>query len=69
MERPTREQMIEQLFDADFDAARDDASDFISDVILDGYKGLNQLTDDELWEEYQEYFAEREGLFEGQVIK
>ena len=47
-----REKVKQAILDILYECYSDDAAAFIQDTLLDGFKGLNELTDEELVEEY-----------------
>lgn len=51
-EKPTREEMIDFLYD------RYAENDSLDDYILDGFKGLNDRTDEELLEQWNDLHDE-----------
>lgn len=55
----TREEMIQELIDDDMNGVASmsmgENDDLIRDMLLDGRKGYNNYTDEELQEEYKRY--------------
>jgi hypothetical protein len=48
-----RQEMIKMLIDFDYDSIQNDGThaDFLYDMLYDGFKGYNNMTDDELVQE------------------
>ena len=62
LSKKIKKQLLNNLAEEMIDCECDNPHDFVSDVILNGYgKGLNQLSDEELVEEYTEYYYEDMG--------
>ena len=55
----TREEMIQELIDDDMNGVASmsmgENDDLIRDMLLEGWKGYNNYTDEELQEEYKRY--------------
>ena len=50
-----KEEAIKDLLELEFDCASDDWQDFLADAIENGHKGLRQLTDEELRQEWEDW--------------
>ena len=53
----SRDTMINHLTESMFDSMMQDDV-YMESVILDGFKGFNNYTDDELIQEYRDYISE-----------
>lgn len=61
-----RQEMIKMLIDSDYDSIQNDGThaDFLYDMLYDGFKGYNNMTDEELVQEmnirelWTEWFTE-----------